>query len=265
MNLLLHGITGDSGPDLPIVCGDSLRRVPDEKVDVVITNPPFGTKGSITYSVEERCASESSSDLTINRPDFWVPTANKQLNFVQHVYSMLGPGGRAALVVPDNVLFEGGAAALIRRKLMELCDVHTILRLPPGLFYAHGVKSNVVFFDVLRADEQSSGYLWTYDLRTDIRFSLRSNPIRESDLLEFVELYQAGQPEKRQERDSVIRWRSFSQKSILASPDCSWHMTWSASPEVSIPPMQRLGEISQLIEEDLLRALESIRNAVKGL
>ncbi|MEU4409480.1 class I SAM-dependent DNA methyltransferase [Streptosporangium sp. NPDC023963] len=265
MNLLLHGISGSSDADLPIVCGDSLEKIPDTKVDIVLTNPPFGVKGSITYSAKEKRSGDNNDDLTVFRSDFWVPTANKQLNFVQHVYMMLKSGGRAALVLPDNVLFEGGAAALIRRKLMELCDVHTILRLPPGLFYAHGVKSNVVFFDVLNRREQPKGSLWVYDLRTDVRFSLRSKPIQESDLLEFVDLYQAGQLEKRQEHEGLIRWRRFSHEEILSSQDCSWHFSWSASPEASTPPMQRLSEISQLIEKDLMRALESVRNAVEDL
>ena len=128
MNLLLHGVGTDTDKPLPISCNDSLRSVP-EPVDVVLTNPPFGVRGSVTYSAEE--SKLIGDGLKVIRPDFWVETANKQLNFLQHVCSMLKPGARAAIVVPDNVLFESGAAAVIRGKLLSRFDVHTLLRLRP--------------------------------------------------------------------------------------------------------------------------------------
>jgi type I restriction enzyme M protein len=265
MNLLLHGISGSLDQELPILCADSLRTVPAQKVDVVLTNPPFGTKGSVTYSVDKRRSSQLADDLNISRPDFWVQTSNKQLNFLQHVYSMLKPGGRCAIVLPDNALFESGAAATIRRRLMEFCDVHTILRLPPGLFYAQGVNSNVVFFDALVPGTQPLGDLWIYDLRTDTKFSLRSSPIKSRDLAEFVDMYSANGRTARKERDDVWRWRRFDQNLILNSEDCSWHLAWTDVATASVAPLDRLNELSGLIEDDLLRALQHVRNFSRGL
>jgi type I restriction enzyme M protein len=147
MNLLLHGVGDPTGKtELPISCEDSLANPVRKSVDVVLTNPPFGVKGSFFSTTDEGSAGE------VVRKDFWVRTSNKQLNFLQHVYTMLKPGGRAAVVVPDNVLFEGAAAEEIRRRLLTTCDVHTLLRLPTGIFYAHGVKANVLFFDLLPAE-----------------------------------------------------------------------------------------------------------------
>src|SRR5262249_27365943 len=130
----------------------------------------------------------------IIRPDFWVQTANKQLNFLQHIVALLKPGGRAAVVIPDNVLFETGAASAIRRRVLEKCRVHTLLRLPSGLFYAQGVKSNVLFFDkpLLELAKPASDRIYVYDLRSDKRFSLKTNPLQHDDLREFVSLYHSG-------------------------------------------------------------------------
>src|SRR5204863_3038615 len=129
----------------PIETDDVLRSEPSELVDVVLTNPPFGKRSSIT--VINDAGETDKESITYNRPDFWTTTSNKQLNFVQHVKSMLKINGRTAVVVPDNVLFEGGAGERIRRRLLHDCDVHTLLRLPTGIFYAQGVKANVLFFD----------------------------------------------------------------------------------------------------------------------
>jgi type I restriction enzyme M protein len=167
MNLLLHDIGGEGEDELPIACADSLRQPPRQHVGVVLTNPPFGVRGSVTYSSKERSAQKTNDELTIVRPDFWVATANKQLNFLQHIKSLLKPSGRAATLLPDNVLFESGAAATIRRRLLETCDVHTLLRLPTGLFYAQGVKAHVLFFDRLAPGQKPSEFIWTYDLRSD--------------------------------------------------------------------------------------------------
>ncbi len=147
MNLFLHGIgpDDDDGREPPIETDDALRDEPRRHADVVVTNPPFGKKSSITVVNEE--GETDRETLTYNRPDFWTTTSNKQLNFVQHVKSLLKIHGRAAVVVPDNVLFEGGAGETVRRKLLHECDVHTLLRLPTGIFYAQGVKANVLFFD----------------------------------------------------------------------------------------------------------------------
>ena len=150
MNFLLHEIGGD---DCPIRVEDALAGDPGVRFDMVLTNPPFGKKSSITIVNES--GEEEREALTYYRDDFWVTTSNKQLNFVQHVKTLLNPHGRAAVVVPDNVLFEGGAGETVRRKLLHECDVHTLLRLPTGIFYAQGVKANILFFDRKPAAEDA--------------------------------------------------------------------------------------------------------------
>lgn len=254
MNLLLHGIGSATGErDLPITCADSLKHPPSSKVDVVLTNPPFGVKGSITYSGESR--SQKRDELTILRPDFWVQTANKQLNFLQHIMSLLKPSGRAAVVVPNNVLFEAGAAASVRRRLLECCDVHTLLRLPPGLFYAQGVKANVLFFERLpKAAPSSDRALWVYDFRYGNQFSVKTRPLKDDDLTEFITLYR---PSDRQRRTSNgNRWRAVDISGILDSEECSLDLSWNEqSAREGEGAIARLDEISRLIADDLVRAL----------
>ena len=161
MNLYLHGIGGD---ETNITVDDSLRAHPGINYDMVLTNPPFGRKSSLTF-VNSEGESERES-LTVERPDFWATTSNKQLNFLQHVRTIMKNTGRAAIVVPDNVLFEGGAGETVRRRLLAECDVHTLLRLPTGIFYAQGVKANVLFFDRKPASETPwTKELWICDLR----------------------------------------------------------------------------------------------------
>ena len=167
---------------------DSLAAKDANNYEMVLTNPPFGKKSSITIINEE--GEESREALTVFRDDFWATTSNKQLNFVQHVVSLLKMNGRAAVVVPDNVLFEGGAGETIRRKLLDSCDVHTLLRLPTGVFYAQGVKANVLFFDRKPASETPwTKWLWIYDLRTNKHFTLKTNPLKRADLDDFVSCY----------------------------------------------------------------------------
>ena len=157
MNLLLHGIGGESEEDLPVVTKDALAGKHGE-YEMVLANPPFGKKSSVTIVND---AGESSKEsLIINRDDFWASTSNKQLNFLQHIFTILKQHGRAAVVLPDNVLFEGGAGETIRRELLKQADVHTLLRLPTGIFYAQGVKANVLFFDRKPAQERP----WTQKL-----------------------------------------------------------------------------------------------------
>src|SRR5207237_2331978 len=154
----------------------------------VLTNPPFGRKSSVLVINEE--GDEERQALTVVRDDFWASTSNKQLNFVQHVKTLLMINGRAAVVVPDNVLFEGGAGETIRRKLLQECDVHTLLRLPTGIFYAQGVKANVLFFDRKPAAETPwTRELWVYDLRTNMHFTLKQNPLHYEHLRDFIESY----------------------------------------------------------------------------
>ena len=190
MNLLLHGI-GAEEADSPIDVDDALKADPGERFEMVLTNPPFGRKSSMTFVNAE--GEIESEQLTIVRDDFWASTSNKQLNFVQHVKTLLAINGRAAVVVPDNVLFEGGAGETVRRKLLQECDVHTLLRLPTGVFYAQGVKANVLFFDRKPAAETPwTRELWVYDLRTNMHFTLKQNPLRLEHLAGLRRVLQAG-------------------------------------------------------------------------
>ncbi|HEX9944085.1 MAG TPA: class I SAM-dependent DNA methyltransferase [Thermoanaerobaculia bacterium] len=267
MNLLLHGVHGVDEDEFPITCADSLKEPPKYKVDVVLTNPPFGVKGSVTYVGGVR-ARRTVDDLAVIRPDFWVQTANKQLNFIQHVVSLLKAQGRAAIVVPDNVLFESGAAASIRRRLLQTCDVHTLLRLPTGLFYAQGVKANVLFFDRNRPQivRLSPRLLWVYDLRSANRFSLKTKPLRREDLKEFVDLYRSGERDQRGLRQNAVnssgRWRGFEVEAILCTDDCNLDLSWpSETATQGESGLSRLDEISRLIAEDLQRALAHLSRA----
>jgi type I restriction enzyme M protein len=208
MNLFLHGIgttTADATP--PIEVRDSLLAEPTDKVDLVLANPPFGRKSSVTIGGED--GHESREAQTVARQDFWATTTNKQLNFVQHIRSMLKIGGRAAMVVPDNVLFEGGAGETIRRRLLDDCNVHTLLRLPTGIFYAQGVKANVSFFERRAASsEPATKELWVYDFRTNQHFTLKTKQMTRDDLEPFVQAYKPGEPlEAREETEQFKRWR----------------------------------------------------------
>jgi type I restriction enzyme M protein len=219
MNLYLHGIGGD---DSPVVVGDSLISDPGERFDMVLTNPPFGRKSSITIVNGEGKASRSA--LTYERDDFWATTSNKQLNFLQHVKTLLKINGRAAIVVPDNVLFEAGAGETIRRKLLAECDVHTLLRLPTGVFYAQGVKANVLFFDRKPGSEKPwTERLWIYDLRTNKHFTLKENPLRFGDLQDFVESYN---PENRHDRQKTERFRPFALDELMQRDKVSLDIFW---------------------------------------
>ena len=267
MNLLLHGVYGAEEGEIPISCRDSLKLACADQFDVVVTNPPFGTRGSVTYATDGRVG--EAGELTVVRPDFWVATANKQLNFLQHVYTLLKPHGRAAIVIPDNVLFEGGAAVTIRRRLLANCDVHTLLRLPAGLFYASGVKANILFFERLptRDSNKAFGSIWVYDMRSSKRFSLKTNPMVRADLQEFAELYTSNRTigNKRPHDGTSARWRGFDQEAIRGSEECSLDIVWRAdSVEAKRTGTDRLDELSRLIADDLRRALEKVQPASKG-
>ena len=187
MNMLLHGIgemTGETA-DSP---ADALISPPSETFDYVLANPPFGKKSSMSFTNAD--GEQETDDLTYNRQDFWATTSDKQLNFVQHIRTTLKTTGRAAVVVPDNVLFEGGAGETIRRKLLQTTDLHTILRLPTGIFYAQGVKANVIFFDNREASPNPwTKQVWYYDYRTNIHHTLKKKPMRFEDLADFVRCY----------------------------------------------------------------------------
>lgn len=272
MNLFLHGIGPDDDTREPPIRGgdDSLRDVPSDTVDVVLTNPPFGKKSSITVVNEEGDADRET--ITYNRPDFWTTTSNKQLNFVQHVKSMLKMHGRAAVVVPDNVLFEGGAGEKIRRKLLQECEVHTLLRLPTGIFYAQGVKANVLFFDRKPgAKEPWTKKLWIYDLRTNKEFTLKQRRMVRADLDEFVECYN---PANRNERKALWheknnpegRWRVFGYDELTARDKCSLDIFWlkddSLEDSANLPAPHIL---AAEIADDLRAALEQIESVLGDL
>lgn len=231
MNLMLHGIgpTNGNEGDVPIKTADSLKANSGQYFDVVLTNPPFGKKSSVLVVNDE--GEEEKQALTVVREDFWASTSNKQLNFVQHVKSILNVHGRAAVIVPDNVLFEGGAGETIRRKLLDECDVHTLLRLPTGIFYAQGVKANVLFFERRPPSETHwTKQLWVYDLRTNIHFTLKTHPLAHSDLEEFVACYNAENRHQRQptwsEENPSGRWRAYSYEELLQSDKVSLDIFW---------------------------------------
>ena len=250
MNLLLHGIDSQSSP-VDVV--DSLTKKPAESFDMVLTNPPFGKKSSITVISEEGESSRES--LTVYRDDFWATTSNKQLNFVQHVRSLLKINGRAAVVLPDNVLFEGGAGETIRKNLLHECDVHTLLRLPTGIFYAQGVKANVLFFDRKQASETpSTKKLWIYDLRTNQHFTLKTNPLRREHLDDFIARYH---PENRHKRKETERFRPFTYDELVKRDKLSLDIFWlkddSLEDSASLPDPDVL---AAEIVEDLQAALD---------
>ncbi|MFX0196089.1 MAG: N-6 DNA methylase [Candidatus Hodarchaeota archaeon] len=268
MNLMLHGITSN-GNELPLVVADSLAADPGDRFDIVMTNPPFGKKSSTTIMGQEgRVVKEKE---TYERDDFWATTSNKQLNFLQHVKSLLKINGRAAIVVPDNVLFEGGAGETVRRKLLHECDVHTLLRLPTGLFYAQGVKANVLFFDRKPASETPwTKKLWIYDLRTNMHFTLKTNPLRREDLNEFVTCYNPQNRHKRNptwsEKKPEGRWRAYDYEELgnrdKASLDIFWLKDESLEESENLPEPSIL---AQEIVDDLEAALEQFREIAEDL
>jgi type I restriction enzyme M protein len=278
MNLMLHGIGSEKS--VPVKVADALAADPGERFDVVLANPPFGKKSS-TMIVGEDGKTSTEKDI-VERDDFWATTSNKQLNFVQHIKTLLKPHGRAAVVVPDNVLFEGGAGEIIRRKLMHECDVHTLLRLPTGLFYAQGVKANVLFFDKKPASETPwTKKLWIYDLRTNKHFTLKTNPLKRVDLDEFVRLYNTANRHDRKptwfdertpsprpspadagegEIGAKGRWRVYDYDELVARDKASLDIFWlkdeSLADSDNLPPPE---VIAQEIVEDLEAALEQFR------
>ena len=220
MNLYLHGV---GSTESPVKNQDSLLSDPGERYDFILANPPFGKKSSITVMSEE--GQTSKDTLSYERTDFVATTSNKQLNFVQHIYTVLKVGGTAAVVLPDNVLFEGGAGETIRRKLLQDCNVHTLLRLPTGIFYAQGVKANVVFFEKRAAAEQAqTEALWVYDLRTNQHFTPKSNPLALAHLQDFVACY--GLPGQRAQRQATDQFRRYDLAQLLARDKVNLDIFW---------------------------------------
>jgi type I restriction enzyme M protein len=259
MNMFLHNI-GEIDGSSAVSSNDALVSPPSETVDYVLANPPFGKKSSMTFTNEE--GEQEKDDLTYNRQDFWATTSNKQLNFVQHIRSMLKTTGRAAVVVPDNVLFEGGAGEKVRQKLMQNTDLHTILRLPTGIFYANGVKANVLFFDNREASPNSwTKEIWYYDYRTNIHHTLKKKPLRFEDLQDFIACYNPANRHQRtetwHEQDNPEgRWRKFSYEQIIARDKTSLDIFWLKD--------KSLADLDNLPEPDDIAA-EIIDNVEAGL
>ena len=254
MNLHLHGIGGDESP---VKTGDSLISDTGERFDMVLTNPPFGKKSSVTIVDEKGGAGKNS--LIYEREDFWATTSNKQLNFLQHVKTILEMNGRAAIVVPDNVLFEGGAGETIRKKLLHECDVHTLLRLPTGIFYAQGVKANVLFFDRRPASETPwTEKLWIYDLRTNKRFTLKKNQMRYDALHDFIACYN---PDNRRIRKETERFKAYSYDELMQRDKVSLDIFWLR--DESLEDTENLPEPDELAGEiaaNLAAALEQFQD-----
>ena len=258
MNLVLHGI-GSDATHVPVMVKDALAGKHGE-YEMVLTNPPFGKKSSVT--IVNEAGDEEKQSLVVHRDDFWASTSNKQLNFLQHVFTILKQHGRAAIVVPDNVLFEGGAGETVRRELLKQADVHTLLRLPTGIFYAQGVKANVLFFDRKPAAEKPwTDKLWIYDLRTNKHFTLKENPLKRSDLDDFVACCN---PKNRHERkptwsehNSQGRWRVYDydvlQKRDKLNLDIFWLKDESLEDSANLPDPD---VIAAEIVEDLEAALQ---------
>ena len=241
MNLMLHGI-GNT-----VRLGDTLsadgQRLP--KADLVLTNPPFGTK---------------TGGGRPTRDDFTYPTSNKQLAFLQHIYRCLKPGGRAAVVLPDNVLFEDGQGRSIRADLMEKCNLHTILRLPTGIFYSPGVKTNVLFFQRGMKEKGNTQDVWVYDLRTNMPSFGKRSPLTRTDFDEFVAAYGSdpnGESARTDEGEEG-RFRAFSREAISKrgdNLDISWLRDESLQSAEDLPEPD---VIAQRIMERLETAMEEM-------
>ena len=259
MNLYLHGI-GDV--ECPIKQGDALAGDPGSRYDMVLTNPPFGKWSSVTYIGDDGQVHRESE--TYERTDFRVSSSNKQLNFLQHIMTILDVPGSAAVVLPDNVLFEGGAGERIRRRLVEQFDLHTVLRLPTGIFYKQGVKANVVFFDKKPAsDKPWTREVWFYDFRTNQHFTLKTNPLRRAHLDEFVDCYKPG---ARQNREEGERFKRFSYEELVARDKVNLDIFWLRDESLedieNLPPPD---EFAIEIIDNLEAALEEFRGVAAEL
>ncbi len=267
MNLYLHGIGGDK---CPITLNDALaKEVGDDKVDMVLANPPFGKKSSVTV-INQKTGKQEQEKLTIERADFWATTSNKQLNFVQHIANLLKIDGKAAMVVPDNVLFEGGAGETVRKAMLERTDLHTLLRLPTGIFYAQGVKANVIFFDAKPASKTAwTRKLWIYDFRTNVHKTLKTKRLVKRDFDKFIALYKPKDRRKRKatwsEDKPQGRWRAYSYKELIARDKTNLDIFWlkddSLEDTENLPPPEVLA--AEIVEQ-LEVALEEFRS-VEGV
>ena len=251
MNLYLHDIGAGT---TPIKCEDSLEHEPERLVDVLLANPPFGARPA------------GSVDISTMRPDLIVRTSNNQLNFLQHMMVMLKDGGRAGIVLPDNVLFADGAGEILRKKLLKDFNLHTILRLPTGIFYANGVKANVLFFEKGCPTQET----WYYDYRTGIKHTLATKPLKRSDLEDFVNCYCAGHVEDRKETWSPEnpngRWRKYHVNELLARDKTSLDISWIKDGSDTVDCS--LAELMQTIQEksaNIAAAVTELSKLIEGI
>jgi type I restriction enzyme M protein len=258
MNMYLHNI-GEIDGESFINPNDALISDDGERYDYVLANPPFGKKSSMTFTNEQ--GEIVKEDLSYNRQDFWETTSNKQLNFLQHIKTQLKITGEAAVVLPDNILFEGGAGEEVRKQLMKTTELHTILRLPTGIFYAQGVKANVLFFNNKPASKEAwTKEIWFYDYRTNVHHTPKKSPMRQEHLKEFIELYNGKNINKRKETWSEDndegRWRKYSYDEIIARDKTSLDIFWLKD--------KSLTDLDNLPDPDIL-ANEIIENIESGL
>jgi type I restriction enzyme M protein len=243
MNLLLHGIEGGmANIDTLSPDGEALP-----KANLILTNPPFGTK--------KGGGRPTRSDFSIT-----VDTSNKQLAFVEHIVRALVPGGRAAVVIPDNVLFEDNTGRRLRTWLMNLCDLHTILRLPTRIFYAQGVKTNVLFFRRGQSDKGNTKAVWVYDMRANAPAYGKTRPLTVADFAEFEAAYgaDANGGAARQDQGKDSRWRKFDRAVITArndNLDISWLRDTEAEAEEALTEPE---DIAATIVGHLKAALDEI-------
>lgn len=210
MNLYLHDIGTDKSP---IICQDSLLDTSDRMFDVILANPPFGTRPQGSVAVDSA------------RPEF-IKTSDNQVNFLQHIMSIVKTSGRVAVVLPDNVLTDGNATAKVREKLLEDFNLHTILRLPTGIFYANGVKTNVLFFE----KGEKTKDIWVYDYRTGIKHTMATKPMTRADLDDFVNCYCSGHMDDRKatysEENPNGRWRKFTEEEVYSRDQLKLDFKW---------------------------------------
>lgn len=269
MNLFLHGIGEMTQEEIIVSPADALISDGGERFDYVLANPPFGKKSTLTITNEE--GEQEKEDLTYNRQDFWETTKNKQLNFLQHIRTILKSTGKAAVVLPDNVLFEGGAGETVRRKLLQSTDLHTILRLPTGIFYAQGVKANVLFFDNKpAAKEPWTKEVWIYDYRSNIKHTVKKNQMKFEDLQDFIKCYKSEDRSKRKatwsEKNPEGRWRKFSYDEIVSRDKCSLDITWlKDDSHIDLDSLPEPKEIASEIVAALKSATEKFEKVMNEL
>lgn len=258
MNMFLHNI-GEIDGETFVSSADALVADEGKRYDYVLANPPFGKKSSMTFTNEE--GEQEREDLVYNRQDFWASTSNKQLNFLQHIRTLLKENGVAAVVLPDNVLFEGGAGETVRKQLMQSTELHTILRLPTGIFYRPGVKANVLFFDNRPgARDPWTKDVWIYDYRTNVHHTLKKKPLQFEDMQDFISCYNPSNRNNRNETWSEEnpegRWRKFTYDDIITRDKTNLDIFWLKD--------ESLADLDNLPDPDIL-ANEIIENMEAGL